>query len=109
MRQASRALGTANVPGATTYLVEHYWPGVTAETFGDAAGHVRTSAETLAADGERIRYLHSTLVPEDEAAFCVFEAASGALVVEAYRRAGVRFERIVAAVETSSSDLERRT
>jgi len=90
----------------STLLVEHYWPGVTAEEFGDAAERVRTSAEQLAARGERIRYLHSTLVPEDEAAFCVFEAASESLVEEAYRRAGVRFERMVAAVETGSGSHE---
>ena len=86
-----------------TFLVEHYWPGVTAEQFGDAAGRVRTSADRLAANGEPIRYLHSTLVPEDEAAFCVFDAASESLVEEAYRRAGVRFERMVAAVETAGN------
>lgn len=87
----------------TTFLVEHYWPGVTAEEFGDAAERVRARAAELAAGGERIRYLHSTLVPEDEAAFCVFEAGSESLVVEAYRYARVRFERIVAAVETVAS------
>jgi len=92
-----------------TFLVEHYWPGVTAEQFGAAADRVRASADQLASDGEPIRYLHSTLVPEDEAAFCVFEAGSGSLVEEAYRRAGVRFERMVAAVETvsGSRELER--
>lgn len=94
-----------------TFLVEHYWPGVTADQFGDAADRVRTSADRLAADGAPIRYLHSTLVPEDEAAFCVFEAASEFLVREAYRRAGMRFERVVAAVETisGSPEPERRT
>jgi hypothetical protein len=89
-----------------TFLVEHYWPGVTAEQFGDAAERVQTSADQLAASGEPIRYLHSTLVPEDEAAFCVFEAASESLVEEAYRNAGVRFERMVAAVETVSGSRE---
>jgi hypothetical protein len=83
-----------------TFLVEHYWPGVTAQQFGDAAERVRASAEQLAASGERIRYLHSTLVPEDEAAYCVFEAASEDLVEQAYARAEVRFERMRAAVET---------
>jgi hypothetical protein len=92
-----------------TFLVEHYWPGVTAEQFGAAADRVRTSADQLASDGEPIRYLHSTLVPEDEAAFCVFEAASESLVEEAYRRAGVRFERMVAAVETVSGSREPET
>jgi hypothetical protein len=39
------------------------------------------------------------LVPVDENAFCVFSAASPTLVEEAYDRAGIRFERIVDALE----------
>jgi hypothetical protein len=94
----------------STFLVEHYWPGVTAEAFGRAADRVRASAERLG-ERRRIRYLHSTLVPEDEAAFCVFEAESQQLVEEAYARAEVTFERIRAAVETvpGSRGPERKT
>ncbi|HEY6963035.1 MAG TPA: nickel-binding protein [Gaiellaceae bacterium] len=82
-----------------TYLVEHYWPGITPGRFRDAADRVRAGAEELAAGGAAIAFLHSTMVPGDESAFCVFDAESAQLVVDAYRRAGVRFERIVDAVE----------
>jgi hypothetical protein len=82
------------------FLVEHYWPGVTAEAFKHAADLVRASAETL----EGIRFLHSTLVPEDEAAFCVFAAASPNVVAEAYRLAGVPYERILNALDVSGGD-----
>jgi hypothetical protein len=83
----------------TTYLVEHYWPGITAEIFRSAPERVRTTAEEMARSGTPIRYRHSTMVPTDEAAFCVFDAASAELIEELYARAGVPFERIVAAVE----------
>jgi hypothetical protein len=99
MRQASRTLGKAGVSGATTYLVEHYWPGITAETFRSAAERVRATARAMARSGAPIRYLHSTMVPTDETAFCVFDAASSELIEQAYTRAGVRFDRIVAALE----------
>ena len=99
MRQASRALGSAGVPGATTYLVEHYWPGITAEAFHAAAERVRTTARAMARGGTPIRYLHSIMVPADEAAFCIFDAASMELIEQLYARAGVRFDRIVAALE----------
>ncbi|HEY1370423.1 MAG TPA: nickel-binding protein [Gaiellaceae bacterium] len=82
-----------------TILVEHYWPGVTAEAFRSAAERVRASAEEMSSAGAPIRFLHATFVPEDEAAFCVLAAASPDLVEEAYRRAGVGFERIVDALE----------
>jgi hypothetical protein len=84
----------------STFLVEHYWPGVTADGFGNAVERVRASTTQLAEEGERIRFLHSTLVPEDEAAFCVFEAGAGSVVDQAYRRAGVSYERMVDAVES---------
>jgi hypothetical protein len=99
MRQASRALASAGVPAATTYLVEHYWPGITAEAFRAAAKHVRATARAMARGGTPIRYLHSIMVPADEAAFCVFDAASMELIEQLYARAGVRFDRIVAALE----------
>jgi Protein of unknown function (DUF4242) len=84
----------------TTFLVEHYWPGVTEIGFSAAAESLRHASEAIAAAGGRLLYLHSTLVPEDEAAFCVFDASSRSLVEEAYARAGVRFERILDAVES---------
>lgn len=86
-----------------TYLAEHYWPGVTVDGFARAARSVARAAEEMAATGHPIRFLHSTLVPEDEAALCVFDAASAELVAEAYRVAGVRVERIVEAVTSDSA------
>ena len=82
-----------------TVLAEHYWPGVTAEAFRIAAERVHLSASALAQAGEPIRYLHATLVPSDESAFCVFEAASIELVARAYANAQVRCERLLLAVE----------
>ncbi len=87
-----------------TFVVEHYWPGVALEQFRAAADRVRESAEDFRSTAAPIRFLHSTLVPDDEAAFCVFAAASRAVVEEVYRRAGVSFERIIAAVEIAASD-----
>lgn len=98
--------GHAEGTHTTTFLVEHYWPGVTESGFSDAAESLRSASEAIAAAGGSLRYLHSTLVPEDEAAFCVFDASSRELVEQAYARAGVRFERILDAVE---SGVEQQT
>jgi hypothetical protein len=99
MRQTFRALDPAGVPQATTYLVEHYWPGITTEAFRATAERVRAAARAMARGGAPIRYLHSIMVPADEAAFCVFDAASMELIERLYARAGIRFDRIVAALE----------
>ena len=83
----------------TTYLVEQYWPGVSADAFSSAIARVRATAEAMARRGVSVRYLHSTMVPVDEASFCVFAAASAELIEQLYASAGVRFERIVEAFE----------
>ena len=84
---------------ATTYLVEHYWPGLTEDVFRSATARVRITAAAMTRRGEPIHYRHSTIVPSDEAAFCVLDAASRDVVELLYARAGVRFDRIVAALE----------
>jgi hypothetical protein len=93
----------AGQSGWSTFLVEHYWPGVTAAAFDAAAQRVRESAEALAGEGIGVRFLHSTLVPEDEAAFCVLSAESHAIVEETYRRAGVGYERVLDAIEAGQA------
>lgn len=85
------------------FLVEHYWPGVTQASFADATERVAAAVRHLAESGAEIHFMHSTLVPEDEAAFCVLSADSEHQVVDAYGAAGIRFERILPAVESSMS------
>jgi hypothetical protein len=99
MRHATREMLPTACPATTTYLVEHYWPGITVEAFHSATERVRATARSMAQDGTLIRYRHSILVPVDEAAFCVLDAASSNLVEQLYARAGIRFDRIVAALE----------
>lgn len=85
-----------------SFLVEHYRPGVTIAGFAEDTRRVRASAEAMSAERGPIALLHSTLVLEDETGFCVFAAGSRGVVEEAYRVAGVSFERIVDALELSS-------
>ena len=72
------------------------------DLFEDASARVRRSVEEIAGEGVRIRFLHSTLVPDEETAFCVFEAESVAAIEDAYARAEVRFERLVDALRVNA-------
>lgn len=74
-------------------------PGTTTECFCATAERVRATAGTMARGGTPIRHLRSIVVPVDEAVFCVFDAASMDLIEQLYDRAGVRFDRIVDALE----------
>src|SRR5918996_3037198 len=91
--------GLEDRAGPATFLVEHYWPGLTPGLFKEACKRVRRSADEIARAGDPVRFLHSTLVAEEETAFCVFEAETASAVEEAYARAAVPFERIVDALE----------
>jgi hypothetical protein len=55
--------------------------------------------DEIADEGFPIRFVHSTLVADEESAFCVFEAESAVAVEEAYARAGVPFERVLDALQ----------
>lgn len=80
------------------YVVERYLPGLAQSELVRSLERLRHATEELRREGTAVRYLGSTIVPGDEACFCQFEGPSEAAVAEANRRAGVPFDRIVAAV-----------
>jgi hypothetical protein len=82
-----------------TCLVEHYPPGVTPERVRKMAGRLWSLAATMASGGTPIHRRRAIRVPSDEAAFCVFEAASIDVITQLYRRTGIAFDRIVDAPE----------
>jgi hypothetical protein len=80
------------------FVVERYLPGLDQERLVGLLGNLGRATQELRAEGTAVRYLGSTIVPGDEACFCQFDGASEAVVAEANERAGVPFDRIVAAV-----------
>ena len=80
------------------YVVERYLPDLDQRRLVRMLGRLGEATEELRAEGMAVRYLGSTIVPGDEACFCQFEGTSEAAVAEANKRAGVPFNRIVAAV-----------
>jgi hypothetical protein len=81
------------------YLVEAYVPRARA---GDApaAGHdARTAAEQLSHVGRPVHYVRTTLLPNDETCFHVFESTDEDTVREVCRRAGIGSARIVPVLE----------
>jgi hypothetical protein len=85
--------------GPHAFLVEHYWPDATPATFRAIAERVRVAVDDMAGSGAAVQFLHSTFVPEEESALCVFLSSAPELVEEAYRRAGVNFDRIIRVLE----------
>jgi hypothetical protein len=80
------------------YLVESYLPRGRSDELPEAAARVRRAARALSAEGKRVRYLRSALLPADELCLHLFDADSAGLVSEASERAGITAERVVETV-----------
>ena len=80
------------------YVVERYLPGVSRAELERDLERLREVTR-----GTAVRYLGSTIVLEDEACFCQFDGPSEEAVLDANRRAGLPFDRIVAAVAVAPS------
>jgi hypothetical protein len=79
-----------------SYLVESYL-AATPSAVDDARERAQRAAEL----GAGVRYVRTTFLPGDETILHLFEAPSIAALDEAGRRAELRFERIVEAVDGS--------
>ena len=80
------------------YVVERYLQGLSRAGLLPGLSRLEAAIKELRGEGSEVRYLGSTIVLEDEACFCEFEAPSEAAVAEANRRAGLPFDRIVPAL-----------
>ena len=82
-----------------SYLVESYVPRVLVGEINGLTSRAREAAEGLAREGNDVRYLRSSFLPEDEMWLLWFDAPTPELVGEAGRRAELDFARIVETVE----------
>jgi hypothetical protein len=85
------------------FVVERYLPGLPqSELLRGLIRLEQTLREPI--DASAVRYLGSTIVLADEVCFCQFEGRSAEDVVEANRKVGLRFDRIVPAVAVTPTD-----
>lgn len=79
------------------FLLEFYVARTDSGVVERGAERALLAAKELTRDGTPIRFVRSIFVPEDETCFYLYEAGSAEAVREAARRAGLQFERIIAA------------
>ena len=79
----------------TSFMAECFWPGVTEQQLAEAGVRARRAAVAISSGGVPARYIGSILVPADEIALCLFEAASIEAASDLNRRAAIPFERIL--------------
>jgi hypothetical protein len=85
-----RVTGTVDVG----FVAECYWAGVRQDDLRSLDERVASCASELARTGERVRYLGSMLIVEDEAVRCLFEGSATA-VRSVAERAAIPFGRIL--------------
>jgi hypothetical protein len=83
-----------------TFLVERYWPGVTA---------VAAEAVTASLAGGAIRVVETIVTGPDEVCFWYVEAGSLDEVVDAFRAAAVPIDRISPATTVQSRSVGERS
>ncbi len=88
----------AGAEALQAYLVEHYRPGLSVSGLATLAALVRDAAGAMQSEGQSVRYVHSTIVPAEEALLSMFESATEELVHEVYARADVPFDRMGAVI-----------
>jgi hypothetical protein len=76
----------------TTFMAECFWPGVTVQKVTDAGERVRQASHAGRGDAD---YLGSILVPTDEIALFLLEAASIDAATELALQAAIPSERIL--------------
>jgi hypothetical protein len=78
----------------TQWVAECFWPGVGEDELADLDRRVVSTADDAAGRGERVAYLGSLRITDDDVVLFLFEGSirSVQLVAE---RAGIRAERIL--------------
>ena len=79
-----------------TFMAECFWPGVTAQKVADVGERVRQASHAVSCNGDGFaRYLGSILVPTDEIALFLLEAASIGAATELAQQAAIPSERLI--------------
>jgi hypothetical protein len=90
-----------------TYLIEHYRAGADVDELTISASKVRDAVAQMEREGRPIRLLSSTIVGADSYLASVVEALDEETAREAFGRAGISIDRILAAItaDRSSKDV----
>ena len=81
------------------YMVERELPGITREQLAGAQRAAISTSQRLTAQGQPVRYIRSTFVPDEGKCFCLFEATKEQVVRDVNTIAQLPFHRIVEALD----------
>lgn len=82
------------------FLVERDLSGTSLSDLSQIKTAAIRQAEKMYDDGDRVRYIRSTFVPQDGRCLCLFEAKNIDVVTQLNRDALLPFERILVALDS---------
>jgi Nickel responsive protein SCO4226-like len=83
---------------------ERHLPGFPPAQLPAAAAALKKKSAEVRGEGQEVRYVRSTYVPEGEKCYCLFEGSSRAAVEEVQKRANLPYERIHEAAFLTADD-----
>ena len=87
------------------YMVERHLPEFPPDQLPAAAAAAKEKSAELSSEGQDVRYVRSTYIPEGEKCYCLFEGASREAVAEVQKRAALPYETIHEAAFLTSDDV----
>lgn len=81
------------------YMVERSLKGIPLDQLAQAQQSAIRTAAQMSEQGEPIRYIRSTFVPETGQCLCLFSATDAQRVEELNRKAHIPFDRVVGAMD----------
>lgn len=87
------------------YIVERTLPGITPDALKQAAHAAKETSLNINQDGDSVRYVRSTFVPEGERLYCLFEAGEQQTVQLVQERAQLPFDRILPAAFLTAEEV----
>jgi len=87
------------------YMVERHLPDFPPDQLPAAAAAAKEKSAELSNEGQDVRYVRSTYVPEGEKCYCLFEGVSREAVEDVQKRAGLPYEKVHEAAFLTAEDV----
>ena len=81
------------------YVVERNLPGITIDQLAEAQRAILTVSQRFSDQGDPVRYLRCTYIPEESRCICLFEATKVDIVEQVNEEAHIPYTRVLEAID----------
>ena len=81
------------------YVVERNLPGITIDRLAEVQRAVLETSQRFTEEGNPVRYIRSTYIPEESRCMCLFEATNVGIVEQVNEEAHIPYTRVLEAID----------